>query len=73
MTVIKIQENELLNLTIREILKNLNKLPEKYKEEIFLETLYLNNIYEEYEKWRIDCEVGNQKIKLLELVLLESK
>ena len=73
LTVIKIQENELLNLTIGEILKNLNKLPEKYKEEIFLETLYLNNIYEEYEKWRIDCEVGNQKIKLLELVLLESK
>ena len=53
--------------------KNLNKLPKKYKEEAFLEKLYSNNIYEEYQKWRTDCEVGNQKIKLLELFILESK
>ena len=73
LTIIEIQENELLNLTIGEVFKNLNKLPKRYKEEAFLEKLYSNNIYEEYEKWRTDCEVGNQKIKLLELFILESK
>ena len=73
LTIIKIQENEILNLTIGEILKNLYKLPEKYTQEEFLEKLHLININEEYEKWKIDGDVGNQKIKLLELVLLESK
>ena len=66
LTIIKIQENELLNLTIGEVFKNLNKLPEHYNEELFMETMDLNNIYEEYEKWKIDSDVGNQKIKLLE-------
>ena len=73
LTIIKIQENEILNLTIGEILKNLYKLPEKYTQEEFLEKLHMININEEYEKWKIDGDVGNQKIKLLELVLLESK
>ena len=73
LTIIKIQENEILNLTIGEILKNLYKLPEKYTQEEFLEILHLININEDYEKWKIDGDVGNQKIKLLELVLLETK
>ena len=68
LTIIKIQENEILNLTIGEILKNLYKLPEKYTQEEFLEKLHSININEEYEKWKIDGDVGNQKIKLLELV-----
>ena len=73
LTIIKIQENDLLNLTIGEIFQNLNKLPAKYKEEAFLEKLFLNNIYDDYAQWKIDCEVGNQKIKLLELIILQNK
>ena len=68
LTVIKIQENDLLSLTIGEVFKNLNKLPNKYKEDLFLEKMNSNNIYEQFEKWKTDNEVGNQKIKLLELV-----
>ena len=71
LTIIKIQENELLNLTIGEVFKNLNKLPEHYNEELFMETMDLNNIYEEYEKWKIDYDVGIQKIKLLEFSFSE--
>ena len=72
LAIIKVQENDLLNLTIGEALKNLKKMPAKYKEEVFFENLYSINFYEEYQKWRIDGDVGNQKIKLLELVLLEN-
>ena len=68
LTVIKIQENDLLSLTIGEVFKNLNKLPSKYKEDLFLEIMNSNNIYKQFEKWKTDNEVGNQKIKLLELV-----
>ena len=71
LAIIKVQENDLLNLTIGEVFKNLKKFPEKYKEEELLESIYSINFYEEYQKWRIDCDVGNQKIKLLELVILE--
>ena len=73
LTIIKIQENELLNLTIGEVFNNLNKLNKKYKEEQFLEKLHLNDIYDEYQKWIMDCDVGNQKIKLLEIVIAETK
>ena len=72
LTIIKIQENELLNLTIGEVFKNLNQLNKKYKEEAFLEKLHMNNIYDEYQKWITDCDVGNQKIKLLEMVIAET-
>ena len=68
LTVIKIQENDLLSLTIGEVFKNLNKLPSKYKEDLFLEIMNSNNIYKQFEKWKTDNEVGNQKIKLLELI-----
>ena len=71
LAIIKIQENELLNLTIGEIFKNLNKLPERYNEELFMKTMSLNNIYKDYEKWKIDSDIGNQKIKLLELSFSE--
>ena len=68
LTIIKIQENELLNLTIGEVFKNLGKLPSNYKMDIFLEKMNLNNIYEQFEKWKTENEVGNRKIKLMELV-----
>ena len=68
LTVIKIQESDLLSLTIGEVFKNLNKLQNKYKGDLFLEIMNSNNIYKQFEKWKTDNEVGNQKIKLLELV-----
>ena len=50
LAIIKVQENDLLNLTIGEVFKNLKKFPEKYKEEELLESIYSINFYEEYQK-----------------------
>ena len=64
LTIIKIQEDELLNFTISDIFKNLKKLPKEYKEENFIELMYLNNIYSDYQLWKTSRDIENQMNKL---------
>ena len=60
LTIIKIQEDELLNFTISDVFKVLGRLPSQYKEEYFMEKLYLMNIYTEYETWKINKDIEKQ-------------
>ena len=64
LTIIKIQEDELLNFTISDVFKVLGRLPEEYKEEIFLEKMALNNIYNDYKIWKINRDINKQKNRL---------
>jgi hypothetical protein len=63
-TIIKIQEDELLNFTISDIFKVLKKLPKEYKEDIFMEKLYSNDIYLEYDNWVKSQAIESQINKL---------
>lgn len=63
LTIIKIQEDELLNCTISDVFRVLGRLPDEYKEDIFLEKMYLNNIYIEYEAWKTNRDLEKQKKK----------
>ena len=63
LTIIKIQEDELLNCTISDVFRVLGRLPDEYKEDIFLEKMYLNNIYSEYETWKTNRDLEKQKSK----------
>ena len=63
LTIIKIQEDELLNCTISDVFRVLGRLPDEYKEDIFLEKMYLNNIYSEYEIWKTNRDLEKQKSK----------
>ena len=51
-TIIKLLEEDLLNLTISEVFKLLKRLPKKYTDlEFFEKFKYYNSINEEYVKW----------------------
>ena len=65
LTIIKIQEDELLNFTISDIFKNLKRVPKECKEEYFMEKMYLMNLYSEYQLWKTNIEFEKQKQKLL--------
>ena len=71
LTIIKIQEDELLNFTISDIFKNLKKLPKEYKEENFIELMYLNNIYSDYQLWKTNRDIENQMNKLSAVIEAE--
>lgn len=64
LSIIKIQEDELLNFTISDVFKALGKLPKEYKEDDFMEKLYLMNVYKEYETWKINNHFEKQKKEL---------
>ena len=61
LSIIKIQEDELLNFTISDVFKALGKLPREYKEDDFMEKLYSMNVYKEYETWKINNHFEKQK------------
>ena len=63
LTIIKIQEDELLNCTISDVFRVLGRLPDEYKEDIFLEKMYLNTIDPEYETWKTNRDLEKQKSK----------
>ena len=63
LTIIKIQEDELLNCTISDVFRVLGRLPDEYKENIFFEKMYLNDIYSEYETWKTNRDLEKQKNK----------
>ena len=68
LTIIKIQEDELLNFTISEIFKVLGKLPNEYKEDYFMEKLYLMNIHKDFEIWKINNDIKKQKDKFFDII-----
>jgi hypothetical protein len=61
LTIIKIQEEDLLNYTINEIFKVLKRLPNKYDEEFFFENLELMNIQEKYNNLIVSNNLSEQK------------
>ena len=73
LTIIKIQEEELLTLTISEVFKVLKKLPQDYREDEFMEKMFLNNIDQEYNTWKTENELGSQIIKLFKIYYNETQ
>ena len=61
LTIIKIQEEDLLNYTINEIFKVLKRLPNKYDEEFFFENLEMMNIQEKYNSSIVSNNLSEQK------------
>jgi len=62
LTIIKIQEEDILNSTISEIFKKLRRLPNIYKEEFFLEYIKdFQDIKEQYFAWNKENILGEQK------------
>ena len=66
LTIIKIQEENLLTYPINEIFKVLKRLPNKYDEEIFLEILEGMNIHEQYNNKIVNNMIEEQKQLLME-------
>lgn len=60
LTIIKIQEEDLLNYSINEIFKVLKRLPNKYDEELFFENLCLINIHEIYNNEIVKFNLSEQ-------------
>ena len=73
LNIIKIQEEELLTLTISEVFKVLKKLPQDYREDEFMEKMFLNNIDQEYNTWKTENELGSQIIKLFKIYYNEAQ
>ena len=62
LSIIKIQEEDILNSTISEIFKKLRRLPNIYKEEFFLEYIKeFQDIKEKYFAWNKENILGEQK------------
>ena len=65
-TIIKLLEEDILNLTISEIFKLLKRLPKKYTDLDFFEKFKnYNCIYEEYVKWNKGFLLKDQQQKLI--------
>ena len=61
-TIIKLLEEDILNLTISEVFKLLKRLPKKYTDlEFFEKFKNYNCIYEEYVKWNKGCLLKEQQ------------
>ena len=69
LTILAVQEDDLLDLTISEILDMLKKLPSKHKTINFLKKMnsYDMVIYE-YAKWNNENELGTQKLQLFQAI-----
>jgi hypothetical protein len=68
-SILAIQEDNLLDLTISEIFKVLKRLSSKHKADIFLEKMKnFNSIKDEYNKWKDEDELGGQKLQLFQAI-----
>ena len=66
-TIIKLLEEDLLNLTISEVFKLLKRLPKKYTDlEFFEKFKNYNCIYEEFVKWNKNCLLKEQMKQIKE-------
>ena len=73
-TLIKIQEEDILNSTISEVFRVLRRLPNKYKEEFVLEYMKeYQDIKEEYFHWNKENILGAQKLLLYQDIYKEEK
>ena len=74
LTILAVQEDDLLDLAISEIFKILKKLSSKYKEDFFLEKMKnFDSVKEEYNKWKNENELGTQKLQLFQAIFNDDK
>ena len=74
LAIINIQEEDILNSTISEIFKMLRRLPNKYKEEVFLEYMNeLSDIKQKYFSWNKENILGEQTQLLYQDIYIEEE
>jgi hypothetical protein len=74
LSILSIQEDDLLDLAINEIFKLLKKLSSKYKEDFFLEKMKsFDCVKDEYNKWKNENELGTQKLQLFQAIFNDDK
>ena len=74
LSILAIQEDDLLDLAISEIFKLLKKLSSKYKEDIFLEKMKsFYSVKEDYNRWKNENELGGQKLQLFQAIFDDDK
>ena len=62
LNILEIEEEEILNLTISEIMKVLKRLPYKYDEELFFEHFSNIDIHDKYNNWVIKKNLEEQAL-----------
>ena len=62
LNILSIQKEDLLSLTISEIMKVLNRLPYKYDEELFFENLFYINIHDKFNNWAAKKNLEEQAL-----------
>jgi len=74
LSILSIQEDDLLDLAINEIFKLLKKLSSKYKEDFFLEKMKsFDCVKDEYNQWKNENELGTQKLQLFQAIFNDDK
>ena len=74
LSILAVQEDDLLDLAINEIFKILKKLSSKQKEDLFLEKMKsFDSVKEEFNKWKNENELGNQKLQLFQAIFNDDK
>ena len=68
-TILSIQEDDLLDLTINEILNLVKRLPDKYELKTFLKKMKdYDGVKNEYIQWKNENELGIQKLQLFQAI-----
>ena len=74
LSILAIQEDNLIDLAINEIFKLLKRLSSKYKEDLFLEKMKsFDCIKEDYNNWKNENELGSQKLQLFQAIFNDDK
>ena len=74
LSILSLQEDDLLDLAISEIFKLLNRLSSKYKEDVFLGKMKSYDcIKEEFNKWKNENELAIQKLQLFQAIFNDDK
>ena len=74
LSILAVQEDDLLDLAINEIFKILKKLSSKQKEDLFLEKMKsFESVKEEFNKWKNENELGTQKLQLFQAIFNDDK
>jgi hypothetical protein len=74
LSILSIQEDDLLDLAISEIFKLLKRLSSKYKEDFFLEKMKsFDSVKDEFNKWKNENELGIQKLQLFQAIFNDDK
>ena len=69
LTILGIQEDDLLDLTISEILNLVKKVPSKHKAKNFMKKMKrFDTVKNEYAKWKSENELGTQKLLLFQAI-----